>query len=402
MMHLFINGLGASAGGGLTYLANVLPHLANAGIRTTVAVTDEFPRSGKKSYQHIEYLSVPFAGTVARRFWREQKDLPQLIRNCGADVLISAGNFALRSSPVPQILLSRNSLYTSRDFFRDLLARNEYHMWVESRIKGTLARWSVSWADLTIAPSVAFARDLEKWTGKQVIALHHGFDYEFFNASSQDLPVSLSQKLDVPEGLLRLLLVSHYNYYRSFETVFRAISKLKEQPGVPEVRLFLTCTLEKSKTPGAYNPQPAFQLIEQLDIRENVIELGAVPYEQLHHVYRACHICVTAAYTETFAHPLVEAMSCGLPVVASDLPVHREICGDSAVYFPRFSPENLAGEILRLAQSQSLRHSLELAGRERSQSFSWRSHVEQLLRLAGELLGNAAQTQSRSRSMSAA
>jgi len=46
------------------------------------------------------------------------------------------------------------------------------------------------------------------------------------------------------------------------------------------------------------------------------------------------------AYAETFAHPLVEAMASGLPVIASDLAVHREICGGGrGCIFPRFAPE---------------------------------------------------------------
>ena len=65
-----------------------------------------------------------------------------------------------------------------------------------------------------------------------------------------------------------------------------------------------------------------------------VVELGAVPYSLLHQVYRECDIYVTPAYAESFAHPLVEAMASGLPIVASDLAVHREICQDAAIYFP--------------------------------------------------------------------
>jgi hypothetical protein len=40
-----------------------------------------------------------------------------------------------------------------------------------------------------------------------------------------------------------------------------------------------------------------------------------------------------AAYTESFAHPLVEEMANGLPVVAAEIAIHREICQEAAVYF---------------------------------------------------------------------
>jgi len=91
---------------------------------------------------------------------------------------------------------------------------------------------------------------------------------------------------------------------------------------------------------------------------------------------------VTPAYTETFAHPLVEAMACGLPIVASDLPVHREICGNAAAYFPRFSPQLLADRVVQLEQSSALRKQLVECGSKRSRDFSWRDHVDQIISLA--------------------
>jgi len=123
-----------------------------------------------------------------------------------------------------------------------------------------------------------------------------------------------------------------------------------------------------------------------LSIADSVVELGTVPYEVLHHVYRSCHIYVTPAYAETFAHPLVEAMASGLPVVASDLLVHREICGDAALYFDRFSSEELAAQVQRIATSRDLANRLSARGLARSQEFSWSAHVEQVLALARSLL----------------
>ena len=354
MMHIFLNGMGASAGGGLTYLRNVLPHLSKRqGLRTTVLVSPGF-EAGPEFHENVELLRLPLEGGSARRYWLEQTQLPRVIRNCRADLLISAGNFALRRSPVPQILLSRNSLYTSPDFFADLIRRGEYRMWLDTKLKALLARRSIHWANRTVAPSKAFAGELEKWAGKLVLAVPHGFDQRIFVGSLVPLSGEIIRRLQCPAGTLRVLLVSHYNYYRNFETVLRAIALMGKQPGAPPVRLFLTCELQKQKTPGAYNPHSAARLIDELGIRGQVVELGSVSYEHLHHVYKSCDLFVTAAYTETFAHPLVEAMATGLPVVASDLPVHREICGDAAQYFPAFSADALAAQLSRLTRPSHL------------------------------------------------
>jgi glycosyltransferase involved in cell wall biosynthesis len=75
-------------------------------------------------------------------------------------------------------------------------------------------------------------------------------------------------------------------------------------------------------------------------------------------------------------------MASGLPVVASDLPVHREICGDGAVYFPRFSPQDLADRIRDVVSSPDQHRQMSAAGLEQSQRFSWAGHVKELLSLA--------------------
>ena len=381
MIHLFLNGLGASAGAGLTYLFNVLPHLANSGAHTTLAVQPNL-RGEFRRIPSVALLDADIPQSIAARFWFEQNSLPECIRNSGADVLISAGNFALRKSPVPQILLSGNSLYTSADFDRSLWQRREFGMLLDNRIKSIFAWKSVHWADRTVAPTQAFADELRQWTGKEVRAIHHGFDHELFFRDRSPLSDDVQRKLvDVVDGV-KLLFVSHYNYYRNFETLFRALPLIREKLKARKVRLFLTCKLHNDANPGAYRVEKASALIQRLGIRDEVVELGAIPYRSLHHLYRACDIYVTPAYTETFAHPLVEAMASGLPIVASDLAVHCEVAAEAAYYFPRFSAEVLAQNVLRLAASMELKTSLAAAGRERSAHFSWKMHVEQLLDLA--------------------
>ena len=211
--------------------------------------------------------------------------------------------------------------------------RRDYGLWLDTLVKGRLARRSIFWADCTVAPTEAFAQELRRWTGRSVTAIHHGFDREAFFRDRTPLNDSIQQKLDSDRDALRLLYVSHYNYYRNFETLFRALPLLQKRLGGRRVKLFLTCRLRSEDNPGTYRAHAASALVTQLGVAESVVELGAIPYSLLHHVYRACSIYVTPAYAESFAHPLVEAMASGLPIVASDTGVHREICQDASLYF---------------------------------------------------------------------
>ena len=382
-MRLFIHALGASAGGGLTYLRNIIPHLEARSDTEVLVLAGQSASAAIPAARNVQVLTsgAEERSTFTRFLW-EQTQIPSLIRETGADVLLSTGNFAVRNSPIPQILLSRNSLYTSTDFTRDLRRRGEYRMWAETRVRGVLARKSIHRAQLTVAPSEAFAQELRAWSGHDVVALHHGFDRKAFFQGGPALPLWLLEKLKKTEGELRLLFVSHYNYYRNFETLFRAAALLKRNRPSSKVRLVLTCELAPGKNPGTYRTSEARALLRDLRIEEDVVQLGTVPYPLLHHVYRSCDIYVTPAYTETFAHPLVEAMACGLPIAASDLAVHREITDGAALFFARFSPTEIADRITQLLDSPESRAALGDKGLRRAESFSWQTHVERLIELA--------------------
>ncbi|MGD0824358.1 MAG: glycosyltransferase family 1 protein [Terriglobales bacterium] len=386
MIRLFINGLAASAGGGLTYLRNVIPQLARRVDVDTTVLLNPAIRAEFGELPNISLVGDRQSGGAARRFLREQAVLPRLIRRSGAQVLISAGNFALWRSPVPQILLSRNSLYTSSEFLRDIRARRDYAIWADTVAKSYLARQSIRRADITVAPSTAFAQELSQWSGRKVLTVHHGFDLDSFTSCATPLPTAAQSQLEQAGDALRLLFVSHYNYYRNFETLFRAIPILRSRLRQKKVKLFLTCRLNSAENPGTYRAESAALLANDLRESQDIVELGSIPYRSLHHLYRACHIYVTPAYAESFAHPLIEAMSSGLPVVASDLAVHREICGDAGIYFPRFSSQALAERILEIQQSPELGEKLARNGFRRARDFSWSEHVERLLALAQGLV----------------
>ena len=387
MMHIFINALAASAGGGLTYVRNVIPQLARRDdVRATVLLVPRLRREMPVS-SNIAFLEQEDSRGMLRRAWFEQRAVREMIRGSKADVLLSTGNFSLWNPGVPQILLSRNSLYTSQDFLADLRRRGEHRMRLETQIKGVLARWSIRAADRVVAPSEAFAEELRRWTGKPVACIHHGFDPGAFAGDGSPLPEAIRQKLEPAGDALKLLFVSHYNYYRNFETLIRAMLLIKQQTHPRRVKLFLTCRLAPGSNPGRYNPEAEAALVRDLSLSDDVVQLDAIPYPLLHHVYKAADIYVTPAYAESFAHPLVEAMFSRLPIVASDLPVHQEICGAAGLFFSRYSPEELAQRVCEVARSPRLAAGLTQNGVARAAQFSWKLHVESIISMARSLAG---------------
>ena len=78
-------------------------------------------------------------------------------------------------------------------------------------------------------------------------------------------------------------------------------------------------------------------------------------------------------------------MASGLPIIASDLAVHREITNGTALFFEKFSPDDLADKVVRLLDSPSQQLDLRERGLLQAENFSWTNHAGRLLEMAGTL-----------------
>ena len=96
---------------------------------------------------------------------------------------------------------------------------------------------------------------------------------------------------------------------------------------------------------------------------------GYVPEEELPALYRGADVYVYPSLFEGFGIPVVEAMACGTPVVASSHPSLDEACGDAAVRVDPRDPESIAAGI---SEALARRDELARAGIEHAARFSWR------------------------------
>ncbi len=81
---------------------------------------------------------------------------------------------------------------------------------------------------------------------------------------------------------------------------------------------------------------------------------------------------------EGFDLPALEAMACAVPVICSELPVHRELLGDDALYFETGSPDSLADGLHRLVGDSALATRLRAAGLSRASRYTWENAMTRL------------------------
>jgi glycosyltransferase involved in cell wall biosynthesis len=131
-------------------------------------------------------------------------------------------------------------------------------------------------------------------------------------------------------------------------------------------------------------------LIEELGLRGCVLLPGFVSDVDLPAFYSGALALVFVSIYEGFGLPLLEAMACGTPVLASDVSSIPGVVGDAALLVDPMDPAAIAGGLGRLAFDQETRSRLISRGLKRSSIFTWEETAAQIRELYQRVLGGAA------------
>jgi glycosyltransferase involved in cell wall biosynthesis len=94
---------------------------------------------------------------------------------------------------------------------------------------------------------------------------------------------------------------------------------------------------------------------------------------------------VSLSRAEGYGLPLVEAMALGTPVIASDIPIFREVGGDAASYVDPASPEQFAGAVTKL-QDQAQWEEASRRSLARAREFTWDESARELVDVAHDII----------------
>ncbi len=195
--------------------------------------------------------------------------------------------------------------------------------------------------------------------GIPITPIYHGFDNKVFNGNPR--------KTD--EFATYFFHVSVYQPKKNVDLILRAYQKLDEKTRIP---LILVCPgyPEKIEMPG-------LKLIRD---RIGRMEVANYLRESSGFIFPSIH--------ESFGIPLIEALSCGCPIITSNQTACPEIVGDAGLKVNPRDADELSAQMLNLMSDAQLRADLSSAGLERAKAFSWTKCAQEHLDVFNQTLGS--------------
>ena len=121
----------------------------------------------------------------------------------------------------------------------------------------------------------------------------------------------------------------------------------------------------------AWLHSPVLEAARASGLSERITFTGYVPDQDLPALYNAADLFVYPSIFEGFGLPVLEAMSCGTPVITSNTSSLPEVGGDAAIYFDPFDAGDIARAMRAVVADPGLRSRLSARGLARAKEFSW-------------------------------
>jgi glycosyltransferase involved in cell wall biosynthesis len=214
---------------------------------------------------------------------------------------------------------------------------------------------------------------------------YQGVAPEFADAPAAEADAEVARLLGPPDpsGSPELLHVGTTIPRKRIDVLLDAFAGVRR--AMPGARLI--------KAGGRLTPAQADRA-RALGVADAVVEMPFFADRRpLASLYRRAALVLQPSEAEGFGLPMAEAMASGAPLLVSDLPVLREVCGDVATYRPVADVPAWVDAALTLLDDRSRRpdlaHSRRDAGLARSSGFRWEAHADRLATIYREVAGRA-------------
>jgi len=289
--------------------------------------------------------------------------VPAILRGYKPDLFLSTDGFTTLSSKVPAALVVHDLCFHHRPEDLPLPHRAYLNRFFPRFVRKARALATVSeYSKQDLVRTYGLAPDA-------VTVVHGAADDRFRPLSATEKNAAIR---DLTGGTPYFLYVGLMHPRKNLVRLLLAYDRFRRSRA-DAVKLVLA-------GPGLFKTGEMYRTWRRMAFQDDVVFLGVVPRERLVRVYGAAAAFLYVSSFEGFGLPVLEAMSCGVPVIASDGTSLPEICGDAALMVDPGSVESISRAMGTLASDPGLERALSQRGLDRRTRFSWDETARRLWR----------------------
>lgn len=226
----------------------------------------------------------------------------------------------------------------------------------------TLIPYSVHRAAGVFAVSENTKKDIIRYTNcdpKKITVAYEAADKIYQPIKDHSRLIQVKQRYDLPEKYI--LYAGSLSPRKNIVRLLKAFSHIRNR--IPH-----SLVLTGSKS---WKDTSVFETMRRLNLSNRINQLCYVEHEDMPALYNLADVCVYPSLYEGFGLPILEAMQCGCPLVASNATSIPEVAGNAAILVDPYNVDAFAGAIYKVLTDDMVRKKLIKAGFEQAKKFSW-------------------------------
>ncbi|NTV38359.1 MAG: glycosyltransferase family 4 protein [Demequinaceae bacterium] len=279
-------------------------------------------------------------------------------RKANADLVHSPATLGPWRTRMPAVYTMHDMLYFSLPDLMAVPAYNKPVQWMEKRAASNAAR--------ILTDSEVSKGEIVKFLGYPAEKIHV--------VALGATPPTTSPDASVVRERDLFLATGQRLKHKNFEGLVRAIAHIPEHQ---RPRLVVT---------GSFHDDPLVPLVDELGVAEWVDLRGWIEQSELEWLTQHATALMVPGFHDGFSLPMLEAWHVGLPVLASDAAIFREVGGDAVGRFEPRDPSSIAAAMLRALAEPEWLEDFAARGFARVKRYTWERTAHETLAIFEEVL----------------
>ncbi|RXP45136.1 glycosyltransferase family 1 protein [Lutibacter sp. HS1-25] len=305
----------------------------------------------------------------------EQFALPKAAKKYGCDILHCTSNTAPISTNIPLITILHDIIYMESSYYKILTGSATPYQKFGNAYRKLIVPRVVKNSDKIVTVSHFEKNRIAEFFGMEgdehLTAIYNGVSTHFKPITDNNELKRVKEKYHLPDNFFFFL--GNTDPKKNTKGTLKAFSDFLKQSNSDYKLVMLD-----------YDTNELEKLLDEIGDKQlinHIVLTGYVINTDLPAIYSLCAIFLYPSLRESFGIPMLEAMSCGVPVITSNTSSMPEVSGNAAHIIDPYKPEEITEGIIKILSEKDYAENLCEKSLERSKLFSWENMAKEYLKL---------------------